>query len=344
MALTVPKIIYSLNYPLRVLSLQPSLYLRLGESSGASALDSSGNGLTGSYVASPTLGVAGALSGDSNTAVTLNGTTQYVSVPDNALLDLVSPFTIEAWVKIAANPGAGTVFAIIDKGTSAYNLYIDENGKIGCSKPGVAVIQVSTAAVTLATWSHIVWTKSGAANKVYLNGVDVTGAVGNQTIAANATALTIGASAGVANALAGSLDEIAIYPAALSPANILLNYQTAQAQTFTFLYPPRKLPYTDIQAIRHDNIASSGVIEKIYERTDEFLTFEMEYAKAGADIASWDSFIRAVVQGSAFDYYPDSTLSAHSSYTLEQTNWTANYKQLGMYSFQMRFRLRVAWP
>ena len=37
-----------------------------------------GNGRTGSYLNTPTLGVAGALTGDSNTAVAFNGTNEYV--------------------------------------------------------------------------------------------------------------------------------------------------------------------------------------------------------------------------------------------------------------------------
>ena len=41
----------------------------------------------GTYVASPTLGVAGLLTGDPDTAVTFNGTTQYVTVADSATFD-----------------------------------------------------------------------------------------------------------------------------------------------------------------------------------------------------------------------------------------------------------------
>ena len=70
-----------------VLADSPAAYWRLGEPSGTTAADASGNNRTGSYVGSPTLGVGGALVGDSNTAVSFNGSSQYVEVPYAAALN-----------------------------------------------------------------------------------------------------------------------------------------------------------------------------------------------------------------------------------------------------------------
>lgn len=121
-------------------------------------------------------------------------------------------------------------------------------------------------------------------------------------------------------------------------------YPTGGGTTLTFVYPPRLVPNPPLQAIKHTNLASSGVQETIYERTDEFFQFTMEYVKIGSDLSAWDAFVRSALQGTAFDYYPDSTLSSHTTYFLEDTNWTAAFKQLGIYTFQMKFRKRVAWP
>src|SRR5207249_8843757 len=81
--------------------------------------------------------------------------------------------------------------------------------------------------------------------------------------------------------------------------------------------------------------------ETIFERTDEFFEFDMEYVKLGTDVQAWDGFVQQALQGLAFDYYPDSTLSAHTTYLLEDTNWTPAYKQLGMYTFHMRWRKQI---
>jgi hypothetical protein len=60
-----------LRYRDAVMALLPAGYWRMGESSGTVAADSSGHGLTGTYVGAPTLGAAGALAGDSDTGMLL---------------------------------------------------------------------------------------------------------------------------------------------------------------------------------------------------------------------------------------------------------------------------------
>jgi len=57
----------------------PYYYWRLGEASGTVAVDEMEH-CDGTYTATPTLGVAGAITGDANTAVTFNGTTEFVDV------------------------------------------------------------------------------------------------------------------------------------------------------------------------------------------------------------------------------------------------------------------------
>jgi hypothetical protein len=60
-------------------------YSRLGEASGTTAVDASGNSLDMTYTASPTLGATGAIFGDSDAAVTFNGTSQYASRTSSVL-------------------------------------------------------------------------------------------------------------------------------------------------------------------------------------------------------------------------------------------------------------------
>ena len=62
------------GYSGEVLADSPRAYWRLGEASGTSAADSSGNNRTGTYLNTPTLSQTGALTADTNTAVAFNGT------------------------------------------------------------------------------------------------------------------------------------------------------------------------------------------------------------------------------------------------------------------------------
>jgi hypothetical protein len=78
-------------------------YWRMNETSGVPMADASGNGLTGSYSGSPTLGGAGGLIRDGqNKAPTFNGSTQYASVPDTGIGTISGDYTVEAWVNTSA--------------------------------------------------------------------------------------------------------------------------------------------------------------------------------------------------------------------------------------------------
>lgn len=80
-------------------------FWRFGEPSGVTAVDEMAAN-NGTYVNAPTLGVAGLLAGDLSTAVTLNGSSQLITVtPAVALVQ--DTFTIIGWVKRGA-AGAGS--------------------------------------------------------------------------------------------------------------------------------------------------------------------------------------------------------------------------------------------
>jgi hypothetical protein len=108
--------------------------------------------------------------------------------------------------------------------------------------------------------------------------------------------------------------------------------------TLNFLRPPRRVPAYSQVALRHDNVASSGVRESVVERLDNYLDLELEWVGIGSEVQAWAQFMSYALQGGAFAYYPDSSQVAFTNYWLEDTNWTAAYKAPGQYSFQVKFR------
>ena len=74
------------------------------QGSGTTAADASGNANTGT-LSGPTWNAAGRYGG----ALAFDGTNDWVTVPDNALLDLTSGMTIEAWVYATSVGGWRTV-------------------------------------------------------------------------------------------------------------------------------------------------------------------------------------------------------------------------------------------
>src|SRR5258708_88950 len=87
------------DYMQTILSDMPAVYYRLGEPSGSTAFDSSGNHRDGSYLGGVSLGQPGALVGDPNTSVKFNGSTGIV---DTNYKQVDLSFTFEAWINPTA--------------------------------------------------------------------------------------------------------------------------------------------------------------------------------------------------------------------------------------------------
>jgi hypothetical protein len=200
-------------------------YWRLGEGSGTSAADSKGTN-TGEYKNAPTLGAAASLVGDPNTAVTLNGTNQYITVPHSSSLDVGDVFTYEAWIKRAEVRAVAEVIGS-RQGSPTAKLDITAAGKLRLRIPGVKTLAESTIEIADTSWHHIVATKNGATVKLYIDSVDRTGAVTNETVGNNVAALIIGSESPTEEFFKGTLDEVAIYNVALSGAQALDHYQKA---------------------------------------------------------------------------------------------------------------------
>jgi hypothetical protein len=184
------------------------------------AADSRGTN-TGTYTNGVRLNQPGALSGDSDRASLFDGSDDLVNVPDAASLDLGNgPLTLEAWIKRTAINVDG---AIVYK-WAAYTLGMSgtTTNRLVFRKPGTADIVASTTAISdTTTWHHVVATKSGTTSKLYIDGVDVTGTVTDQTLVNTVDALEISGNP----RFTGYIDEVAIYNSALSAVTVLDHYR-----------------------------------------------------------------------------------------------------------------------
>lgn len=110
------------------------------------------------------------------------------------------------------------------------------------------------------------------------------------------------------------------------------------AITLNFSIPGRNVPDYQKEITRHDNIASSGKAEHIYERSDEFLSFDMEVIPDG-DKSAWEAFLDWALQGNTFDYYPDAGVASSASYTLENKNAKLERRTVGTWALPgLKFR------
>ncbi|WP_258024269.1 LamG-like jellyroll fold domain-containing protein [Streptomyces bambusae] len=156
----------------------PVNYWRLGDTSGAAAVDEISSGGNGSYRDGVTLGGVGAFLDGDDGSVTLDGIRGAISVPAETLTD-ASSLTVELWFR-ADKPG-GVLLGLQDTelGTPAshYNpsLLIDADGKLrghlwdGCACNPIT----SPGKVTDNAWHHVVLTGGPAGQTMYLDGTKI---------------------------------------------------------------------------------------------------------------------------------------------------------------------------
>jgi hypothetical protein len=159
-----------------------------------------------------TLKVPGALSGDTDTAVTFDGSTGYGTIPDAAAIDVGDLFSFEAWIKRADS--ATTTQTVAQKGSTGFKIGFAGN-RFTLWKDGTAVA---------IAYHHYVVTKNAGTVKLYVDGVDVSGVVVNSTIADTTSALYLNAGNGTSEFFNGTLDEVALYNTALTATTVQQHY------------------------------------------------------------------------------------------------------------------------
>jgi hypothetical protein len=93
----------SAGYSAVILGDHPIIYYRLGELSGTTAFDSSGNSRDATYVNGPRLARPGAIRGDTDTAVGFDGVNDFAQwIPDGVVS---GSFTVEAWINAFDDSG-----------------------------------------------------------------------------------------------------------------------------------------------------------------------------------------------------------------------------------------------
>jgi hypothetical protein len=219
------------TYASTVLGDHPSVFYRLDDGSTSAMADSSGHGATGSYDApNVTLGQAGPLASDPATSVATNGNFAGQGFPTLPLYS--DSRTLEGWINTTSTgfgniAGYGTqsnteAFAV---GLQPNQVYVSGyNDSLGFTSP-----------VTLddGNWHFIVVTTNRTSATVYVDG----NAVGTQNLG---TALdTLPSSSGFivgaapwGQGFAGDLADVAVFPSALSAAQVSAQYSTGTAGPF----------------------------------------------------------------------------------------------------------------
>ena len=215
-------------YPGVIAADSPLSYWRLGET-GGTATDSSGFA-NGTYVGSPQQAVSGLLTGDTNGAVTLNGTSQYVEVPANSAWT-PSSFSFEILVKASSLPDNRTIAAAQGLFTGWW-LNTGSSGSLRFFIGDGSAWRFAAAGPTLAVGStyDIAVTYDGSLPRLYVNGtLSSTGPTVSMASNSGANALRLGsASSFVGQYWPGTIDDASFFSSTLAAGQISSHYTASQ--------------------------------------------------------------------------------------------------------------------
>ena len=202
--------------------IQTRAWLKFDEASGTTAADATGNSWSGTLVGGPTWGA-----GKINNAVSLSGSTQYVTLPTGVVNGLTA-CTISAWVNLSSVSNWARLFDF-GSGTNNYMFLSPKNGANSKLRFAIRTASVAeqiidgTASLPTGGWQHVAVVLNGATGTLYVNGVQVgqnTGMTLTPTSLGSTGNNYIGKSQFNDPYLAGAVDDFRIMSQALTAPQI----------------------------------------------------------------------------------------------------------------------------
>jgi hypothetical protein len=225
------------DYRSTVLADNPLFYYRLGETSGATALDEVTSSSNGTYYNTPSLGQTGAISGDSNTSVLFeqaNG--EYAKTVTLSSETSLLPCTIECFIKLsgASDDNAGIVFYRSGSYTaSGLNIRGTALGKLGYHWANNSNTYFYSGGPTLSdnTWYYVALVVESTKATFYVIEEDGTlttavNSVSHSALDCSNDGWLIARDQNV-RYFQGYLDEVAIYDQALSQSTLVAHAAAA---------------------------------------------------------------------------------------------------------------------
>jgi len=197
----------------------PYMSLNIPFNSGGTQADFSGNGSSGTVVG-PVVPPIPSTSCKVGTCLDFDGIDDHVSIAGT--FGGASEVTVAAWAKVEVADTGNFQAVISSTDQSFVHLQVNYPGGGG----NLAVYTNSTTIllpmVTLSagTWHHIVIAARSGSTKVYVNGTEVSSSVATFSTINSTTSLNIGRGFGGGRRFNGMIDEVQIYPRALTEAQI----------------------------------------------------------------------------------------------------------------------------
>jgi hypothetical protein len=199
-------------------SLSPGLVAAYSfdEGTGTTVADASGTG-NGGAIGTATWSTLG----KNGNALSFNGTSARVTVPDAPSLRLTNAMTLEAWVFPTKR---STVWRdVIFKGDDYFlmsSTHVSSRPAVGGNFSGTNAYLNGPSALTSNRWTHLAATYDGTTLRLYVNGAQVATRSQTGTLATSSNPLNIGGDTIYNQYFAGRIDDVRLYNTARSAVQI----------------------------------------------------------------------------------------------------------------------------
>lgn len=164
-----------------------------------------------------------------------DATNDYVSMPNNTGTSLTGDMSVSMWIKPGATQvSSATIFSKHSTSTGGYSMeQSSTNTNVYFFTWGTGSAYQCTGTtftLTANTWQHLVMSKSGTTETIYVNGKQVATCTGSSgTIATNTDELNIGRfSSGASRYWSGTLDDFRIYNYARTAAQVATDFNARE--------------------------------------------------------------------------------------------------------------------
>ncbi len=249
------------NYGAAVYAADPAAYWRLNDASGTVVADYSGTFNTADYNGGVTLGSDGALAGNSDKAAAFDGVDDFTA--NRTITTNPTVYSLETWFKTDTTQGG----KLIGFGNAATGLSTNYDRHIYMRDDGTLLFGTYTGQENTITtpgsyndnsWHHVVATQSDQGMVLYVDGV-MAGTNPQTSAQSYAGYWRLGGdrvwSGATSNFFKGTLDEAAVYKAALSSEEVAQHYRIGADVP----PPPNQAPVAEFSAPMTDlTVAADG--------------------------------------------------------------------------------------
>ena len=267
--------------------------------------DSSGNGNTGTVS-----GATWTAAGKYGSALSFNGSSARVNIPNSVSLQLSGGMTLEAWVDPTSVTSAWR--DVLYKGNDNY--YLEATSSPGGVPGGGGIVGGGYGEVygptklTANSWAYLSLTYDGTALRLYVNGSLVSTTAKTGTLATSTNQLQIGGDSLYGQYFNGLIDEVRVYNTALSAGQIQTDMAIPISGGTSDTQPPTQ-PGT-LSA----NAASSSTINLSWGASTDNVGVT-GYRIERCQGSGCSNFSQIATTTGSTTTYSDTSLSANTSYS-----------------------------